>query len=370
MVANPLDPRFMTESLPKRSEIIEQVKRDGKLVAGVLPIHYPRELLRAFNVHPVEIWGPPRIDPTEGVSHLQPYVCSVVRNALAFQQSGGLEAVDIILVPHACDSLQGLGSLFLDFVQPTQPVIPFYFPRDTGNEGTKFLIDELKKLFVHLKIITGIMPSDENLLQAVLQEEEYDQAYGKLFLALQGSKLSTYDFYRLVRSREYLPGEQFLGLVTRELANEAVETRSLIPILISGILPEPIDLFQAIENYGGRVAADDLASCGRRRYRQGSSKDPFERMAERLLSGPPDWNKGSPIQARLEYLLEMAETTEAKGILFYSIKFCEPELFDLPQIKEGLQVRGIPSLTVEVDINDPLSSQTLTRIEAFMEMIT
>ena len=55
--------------------------------------------------------------------------------------------------------------------------------------------------------------------------------------------------------------------------------------------------------------------------------------------------------------------------MFYDVKFCEPELFDLPILRKGLQEAGIPSATVEVDISDPLSHQTLTRLEAFLEMM-
>jgi benzoyl-CoA reductase/2-hydroxyglutaryl-CoA dehydratase subunit BcrC/BadD/HgdB len=355
--------------IPSRLDVINDAKERGEVIAGVLPIHYPRELLRAFRVHPIEIWGPPRIDPTAGVSHLQPYVCSIVRNALAFQQSGGLDVVDLILVPHACDSLQGLASVLLDFIQPKQPVIPFYLPRGEGNAGVEFLIEELKRLYLHLKIITGKTPSDDDLLQAVLQEERFDHAFSELYRFRRKNNISNLDFYRIVRAREFLPGEQFLQIANRgsEL-NFAVDPVG-IPIVISGIVPEPMDVFQAIENYGGMVVADDLASCGRRRYPTGESEDPFERMAERLLNGPPDWNKGDPIQLRLDHLVDMVEGNGARGILFYSVKFCEPELFDLPQLRGGLQSRGIPSLLIEVDVNDSLSNQTLTRIEAFMEMI-
>lgn len=355
--------------IPLRSEIIKTVKERGDLLAAALPIHYPRELLRAFNIHPMEVWGPPRIDPTEGVAHLQPYVCSIVRNALAFHQSGGLDVVDLILVPHACDSLQGLGSVLLDFIQPKQPVIPFYLPRGLGESGAEFLIAELKKLYIHLKIITGRTPSDNDLLEAVYQEEQFDQAFSDLYRFRERSPLSNQDYYRLIRSREYLPGKHFLQLVKHGIDGGIVGDSQGIPIIISGIVPEPMNIFQAIEDLGGRVVGDDLACCGRRRYPVGESEDPFERMAERLLNGPPEWNKGNPIQQRFQYLTEIVESTGARGILFYSVKFCEPELFDLPQLRGIFQSKGIPSLIIEVDINDPLSNQTLTRIEAFMEMI-
>lgn len=355
--------------IPTRAEIVATIKEQGKKLAAVLPIHYPRELLRAFNIHPIEVWGPPGTDPTSAASHLQPYVCSIVRNALAFQQSGGMDVVDLILVPHACDSLQGLGSVFLDFIQPRQPIIPFYLPRGVGDAGKEFLIAELKRLYIHLKIITGRTPTDNDLLEAVRQEERFDKTFSDLYLSREKLDISDFDFYRLIRSREYLPGDVFSQLAGH-LVEEEEGDFSGIPLILSGIVPEPMEIFHAIENFGGRVVADDLACSGRRRYPVGESEEPFERMADRLLNGPPDWNKGNPIQERLQYLLEMAERSNARGIIFHSVKFCEPELFDLPQIRAGVQSQEIPSLVIEVDINDTLSNQTLTRLEAFMEMIS
>ncbi len=355
--------------IPPRAEIVARMKERGNKLAAVLPIHYPRELLRAFNIHPIEVWGPPGTDPTSGASHLQPYVCSIVRNALAFQQSGGMDAVDLILVPHACDSLQGLGSVLLDFIQPKQPIIPFYLPRGVGDAGKEFLIAELKRLYIHLKIITGRTPTDNDLLEAVRQEERLDKTFSNLLLSREKYYISDFDFYRMVRSREYLPGDVFSQLAGH-LVEEKQRDFSGIPLILSGIVPEPMEIFHAIENFGGRVVADDLACIGRRRYPVGESDEPFERMADRLLNGPPDWNKGNPIQDRLQYLLEMVARSNARGIIFHTVKFCEPELFDLPQIRAGLQSQEIPSLVIEVDINDTLSNQILTRLEAFMEMIS
>jgi len=358
-----------TIKIPSRSEIIKSIKEREDLIAGVFPIHYPRELLRAFGIHPIEIWGPPRIDPTAGVSHLQPYVCSIVRNAMAFQQSGGLDIVDLLLVPHACDSLQGLGSVLLDFIQPQQPIIPFYLPRADGGVAKEYLIAELKTLYIQLKIMTGKTPSDDELLDAIVQEERYDEKFSELYIAREELPLSTEGFYKLVRSREYVPGEDFVKLSDDVLDHRTDAENSYTGIILSGIVPEPMDLFTAVEDFGGRVVADDLACCGRRRYSAGKSQDPFERMAERLLSGPPDWNKGNSIGQRIDYLVEMIDRNKAKGILFYTVKFCEPELFDTPILRKALQSKGVPSLILEFDINDPLTNQALTRIEAFMEMI-
>jgi benzoyl-CoA reductase/2-hydroxyglutaryl-CoA dehydratase subunit BcrC/BadD/HgdB len=78
---------------------------------------------------------------------------------------------------------------------------------------------------------------------------------------------------------------------------------------------------------------------------------------------------GSPIQDRLDHLLRLARSTGARGVAFHDVKFCEPELFDLPALRRGLREAGLPSIAVEVDLNDPVSHQARTRLEAFLEMI-
>jgi benzoyl-CoA reductase/2-hydroxyglutaryl-CoA dehydratase subunit BcrC/BadD/HgdB len=142
-----------------------------------------------------------------------------------------------------------------------------------------------------------------------------------------------------------------------------------VPIILSGIVPEPMSIFDSIAEMGGYVVADDLACCGRRLYAHGTSKDPFVRMAERIVNATPDSTRGSVIQARCDYLLRMAKTSGAKGIVFYDVKFCEPELFYLPTLRKMLQDQGVPSVAIEIDLNDAFSQQTATRLEAFIEML-
>lgn len=355
-----------TLSIPSRSEVAKVFKQRGGRVAAVLPIHYPRALLRAFNILPMEVWGPPRVDVSYGSAHLQPYVCSIVRNALSFILTGGLDVADLIMIPHACDSLQGLGSILLDFLPPKQPVIPLYIPRGDSNQREIFLAEELQLFYARLEELTQKSPSDEDIMESIRREENADELLARLHKQREGLKLTDYDFYSNIRSREYLPAEAFIELAQSILVDSNKGQQDSIPIILSGIVPEPMRLLKAISQFGGRVAADDLACCGRRLYPSGSNQDPFLRMAESILGAPPDWCRGSPIQDRLEYLQRMIDSTGAQGVIFYNVKFCEPELFDLPDLRKGLD---IPTTTIEVDISDPISSQALTRIEAFFEMI-
>jgi benzoyl-CoA reductase/2-hydroxyglutaryl-CoA dehydratase subunit BcrC/BadD/HgdB len=353
-------------------DVIREFRRRGGFVAAVFPIHYPRELLRAFGILPVEVWGPPRVNSGQGAAHLQPYVCSIVQNGLSFLQSGGLDVVDLLIVPHACDSLQGLGSILIDFIKPHQPVLTLYIPRGKEDSHIVFLADELRAIYHRLEVIIGCSPSNPELLAAIHSEEAADALLANLHLERKRLPFTDEVFYRLIRSREYLPVDQFTDLANEMLAISGGNGRTVlprIPILLSGIVPEPMSLFASLAEMGGYVSADDLACCGRKLYPDGQSADPFRRMAERIVGAPPDPTRGSPIQERLDHLLRLIEISDAKGVVFYNIKFCEPELFDLPQLRHELRKAGFPSLTLEADINDQLSQPVLNRLAAFLEML-
>lgn len=356
--------------IPRRSQVIAAYRQHGGGVAAVLPVHSPRGLLRAFNLLPVEVWGPPKANASLGSAHLQPYVCSIARNALGFLLSGGLEVVDAILVPHTCDSLQGLGSLLLDFIKPRQPVLTLYLPRGDPENAVPFLAEELRQLYEKLQALTGASPDEQELIDCIRREEAADRLLAELHRRRACLPLSLLNFYRLVRSREYLPAEDFSQLARSALDMCSPEPlHRAKPLLFSGILPEPMELLERIELLGGWIAADDFACCGRRCYPAGVSEEPFLRLAECMLSGPPDPLRGCEVRARREYLLQQAHTFGAVGIVFYLIKFCEPELFYIPLLRAELQQNGLRVLILESDLNDGLSQASLTRLQAFLEAL-
>jgi len=75
------------------------------------------------------------------------------------------------------------------------------------------------------------------------------------------------------------------------------------------------------------------------------------------------------LEAGIRHLRKLVEESGARGVVFYNIKFCEPELFHLPIIRKDLKDAGIPSVVVEADIGDDLPRQVETSLETFMEVI-
>jgi benzoyl-CoA reductase/2-hydroxyglutaryl-CoA dehydratase subunit BcrC/BadD/HgdB len=354
--------------VPRRSEAITAWRAAGGGVAAVYPIHHPRALWRAFGLLPVEVWGPPINDTSRGDARLQAYTCSVVRCGLAFLEGGGLGEVELIVVPHACDSLQGLGSLLTDFSPPPQPVITPYIPRTRDAAAVGYLAAELRSIGARLAKITRQDPSPAALLACVQAEERADAALVALWAARRALPWSNIDFYRLVRCREYLPAQDFEALALSALEQQRADPLPGPGLLLSGLMPEPMALLEVLDRAGVVVVLDDYACSGRRHYPAGSSEDPWERMAQRLLGGPPDPTLGHPIAQRVEHLVAGCQRTGVAAAVFHGVKFCEPERFDLPMVQAGLERRlGIPCVDLEVDLSSPLAHQAVTRVEALVE---
>lgn len=358
-----------TLKIPTRMEALARVEERGGQYAAVFPIHYPRALLRAFGLQPVEVWGPPGKETTLGDAHLQAYTCSIVRCGLSFVKSGALDGAGLILVPHACDSLQGLGSTLLDFNQTEAPVETLYIPRGRRSADALFLTDELKRLGASLGRITGRQPDPDELMRCIRREEAADAALADLLSARPRLALSNAEFYRLARSREYLPAEEFEPLCREALEGPGEDDASGPRLLLSGLVPEPTTLLEVLDEAGVMVAADDMACLGRRLYPAGAGDEPYSRLAGSLLGGPPDATLGHPVSQRVEHLLDLCQRSGAAGVVHYEIKFCEPEQFYLPQLDAGLQEAGIRTIDLEVDLADPLPDQVVTRLEAFVETL-
>jgi len=353
--------------LPSRREVIERARREGCRVVAVLPYHYPRALLRAYGFHPIELWGPPHVPRDEGGRHFQSYTCDIVVRATSFLLQGGLDSVDAILVPHTCDALQGMGSVVGDFLQPGRPVLSLYLPRGERASDQSFLIEELRRLANQLAEITGHEPTSREWDAAFAAEEAADQALADLYENRSNRAVTDRHFYTVVRAREYLPAEDFVALAAALPAGEPLEGG--LGLMVSGIVAEPMELFDRLNEMGAQVVADDLACGARRLYPFSDRSDPFARIAERLMGNPPDPTRGSPIEQRIDMLQAQMADAGARGLLIYDVKFCEPELFDVPLVSRHLRAAGYPVVHVEVEIGETLSNQTVTRLQAFVEML-
>lgn len=359
--------------LISRGEYFSQWRGGGGRVCAVFPAQYPRELLWAHGVLPMEVWDPP-LAPARAQGHLQPYICSVVRQGLELFLAGGLDEVGAILFPHTCDSLQNLASLVEDYLDPPAPSLFFYNPKAPFAAAAKgFYVAQLQTLERELTRVFGPQPPD-GMARALEWSRRLSELYAQAYSRRAAGELEVgaAEFYRVLRGGEYMHPQDNIPLLEGWLASApATGGGQGQGIILSGVLPSPPDLLETMDELRFRVVHDDLISMSRRLlYPPPGEGDPYEALAESFLAMPPCSTRGSSLSQRLEWLKGLARAGRAQGVVFSVVKFCEPELFDLPELRRGLKEAGLPSLVLEVDVNQEVGGQAATRLEAFGEMLS
>lgn len=360
----------MNANISRKAYLIGQ-KEAGRSLFGVFPALYPREILYAFNAVPAEIWDPP-VEMSEANAHLQPYICSVVKAGLELILQGHCDMLDGFIFPHTCDSIQNLASMIHDSLEIHRPCCFFYHPKAPYRKSSRqYYIEQLKALIAALESILGPM-DPSRLRESVQQGHELTAVLHDLYEKRRCGTLnaSAAEFYRVLRKGEYLHPDDFIPHIEALMAGADQQEGSGPSVLLSGILPNPPEVLTLLDELGIRVVDDDLLNAARRiPVSQAPAQDPFECLTEAYFSLPPCPTKNSAIEARIQHLIQKIEKSGARGVIFYMVKFCEPELFDLPLISAALKRRGIPTLVLDVEVNQGLTGQLTTRVEAFSEMI-
>ena len=353
-----------------RSTYLRRQQQMGRHLFGVFPAQYPREIFWAMNAIPVEIWDPP-LETANADAHLQPYICSVVRSGLELILQGKTHMLDGFLFPHTCDSIQNLASIVNDYLGLAIPSLFFYHPKAPyGNGSRRYYLNQLRSLISRLEELLGPM-DPARFKRSVDQGSDLQNLLMEAYVLRRrgGLAASNASFYNHLRSGEYLHPDDFISGFEKFLAVSKGENNKGPGVILSGILPDP-EILHLLDRFGVRVVDDDLLNCNRRMPMTGRRmEDPYEALIENYFSMPPCPTKGSPIQERIDFMMAKVHETGAKGIIFCGIKFCEPEWFDAPQITAAMKETGLRTLLLDLAVNQPLSGQLATRVEAFVEMI-
>jgi benzoyl-CoA reductase/2-hydroxyglutaryl-CoA dehydratase subunit BcrC/BadD/HgdB len=288
--------------------------------------------------------------------------------------AGGADQTEAMIFPHTCDSIQGLATLAPDFGGWKKPALRYLHPKGAVRPAARELVRaELHRLADGLTRATDHTLDDAALRRAITLHLEIHALRRQLLDERRRLRLSDPDIYALLRRGEYLwPGEhlQELERAVAELVGKPDE--DTVPLMVTGYVPEPAGFLAALNDVGARVVADDYAAIGRRVLRQPPTPvdDPWETLVDLAWAGPPCPTRGAPQKTRLDYLETLFRRSGARGLIIHVVKFCEPELFDVPPIRERFAAKGVPVLTLESELERELSGQTLTRLEAFVEMVT
>ncbi len=370
------------EATEKIQEVLEDPFRfirdwksqNGQRIIGIFLPDVPEELIDASGMLPFAVLEGKKSPSPIGI--IPSFACSLITNTLDQAYLGELEFLDGMVIPHFCDSSRALFHIWeRNFPKKFSDLIRL--PKKLSSLGTKsYLIEELRRFKETLERSFGVNISNEKLWKSIGIYNE-NRRYLKTIQGLRTQNLhfmNNYDFYSLVKSSMLMPKKEHNEILKKVLANMETslphhDLQMPVKVFLSGILAEPIEIYQWMDEAGILVVDDDLAVGSRYfSYEIKGDGDALNALAESYFERIPNATVQGTVD-RMGYILKHAREYDLKGVIFIQLKFCEPLIYDYPDLKKGLDREGIPNLLLETELQSLAVGQIKTRVQAFAEIL-
>ena len=362
-------------------EIVNNVSRTvirneaelGRPVIGVMPAYFPMELIYAAGGYPVQLWGN-NLPLEKSDAYLQSYCCSIARSVLELELSGISKMVKAYAFTSLCDTLINLREIYRRLF--TKPTLQLSIPiTQTKAARRAYLKNVLKSVTVGLEEITGQQMKPASLMEAATLYGDTRSLQRKLYHIRRQKPglMKNHDFYAALKAGFFLPADvynQMLETLLQNLETVSPPQDRRPKVLISGMVFDPLENYKIFDELNVDIVDDDLANG----WRSVSKKnlqvaDLVEGVTDYLFNPAPCCCIYNPDNDRHSYVLDKVKQSGADGVLFWYIKFCEPDAFDRPQLINRLKAEGIPSVFIDMELTMSNFEAIKTRINAFCEIL-
>jgi benzoyl-CoA reductase/2-hydroxyglutaryl-CoA dehydratase subunit BcrC/BadD/HgdB len=350
---------------------------------GFTCAYTPVPLIEAAGFSPFRIF-PESKAPDQAGQLLHDNLCPHVKKVLDRALGDDLPDLEGMIFINSCDSMRRLADAWHE-ARPEDKIILIDLPSGIDSLSLDFLSTEYERL-------ANTLFKWKNLSTEVMPDKIPDEIIGKIkektdqwnLLAASVNKIEE------TMARDYFPGyasilqqiintaatesiEKALAMAQNKIKPEKPAKTGKAPVFVFGNLlfdPKVYDLF---EEWNIHVTASDFCTSSRFITQVDTSTDDniFRSMAASYLKQAPcartmDTTMPGGIAQKI---VERAKAVNAKGVIGFTLKFCDPYLARIPMIRQALQKKSIPFLMLEGDCTMGSMGQQQTRIEAFTEML-
>ncbi len=357
-----------------------RARHPGRLVLGVLPMNFPRELALAAGTLPVVVQDDQQ-PVTEGRALLAEFYCGYTRNLADQAATGRFDLYDAVLMADHCIQLIGAA----DVVRAILPETPVFFGmlNSSMNDswGPARVTAMMGEFLAELERLTGEPVSSQALKDAIAAHNRDRRMVRGLCdeRATRSAVLSPVQLQDIVTSAMVMDPDEHAELLASALGSAAGPAAASpdrrVRVHLSGHLCHAPrrELLEAIEASGAVVVDDDLYH-GRRHVSTDVAEDgdPLEAIArwyqQRNVNIPcptrvqqdADWDR---------WLLNAVRGSGAEAVIHLLPKFCEPHMLYYPELRKALDEAGIPHLQIETEHEGLPLESFRTRIEALVERV-
>ncbi len=353
--------------------VAESCKSTGKEAVGRFPIYSPEELVYAAGFLPVGIWGG-ATEISQADRYFQGFCCSIMRANMEYGLRGTYRNLKAVLIPTLCDTLKCVVENWKVAV-PSVPVIPVVYPQNrTLTVGQSYLREEYLRIADELAALSQTDFSPEALEEAFTLYERYRKVMREFCMvaAVHPKTINAKVRHLVIKAAYFMDKAEYTPLIARltdELKLMPAE-RCAVRVVATGLLAEPLGILDSLVENDIAIVADDLAQESRQfRTPARETGDALDRMVWRIadLRGCPYLYEEQ--KTRGELLKDLVRVYRADGVVTIMMKFCDPDEFDYPVIKQELEQADIPNLYLEVEQGMTSFGQAQTRIQSFAEML-
>lgn len=358
---------------PKEA-IRASMSETGKKAIGCFPIYAPEELVYGAGFLPVGMWGGPKTG-TLADRYLQTFCCSIMKANTELALSGAYDILSGIIMTAYCDTMKCIMENW-KIALPHLRLIPMVYPQNRkAASGIAFMQEEFTRVKARLEEIRGREITEEELTEAVDTYDDYRSTMQQ-FVKLASRHPAIFTARRrhaVIKAASFMDKRIYtekMKELIRQLEALPPQTSAHKRVILTGLMAEPAEILDLMEENKLFVAADDLAQETRQfsviAPRQGSA---IERMARRVAMQDGCTFLYDAEKSRGRRLVELKKEYKADAVIFCQLKFCDPDEFDYPLIKKQLEAAEIPLLHLELEQQMESLGQLRTRIQSFAEIL-
>lgn len=357
--------------------VLPELVKSGKPAIGWFCTYLPEEILLAAGLLPYRIMeSSPHTSQARAC--LSGQLCAYVMSSLQATLEGKYNFLDGLVITNCCDAMRRLYDAWRHFIKGPAFIHILDLPKKVDKESMEYFRQCLIWLKEAIEAHYKIKLTEQALKEAINITNQTRRLLSQLYELRKENNppISGTEISSIMRAAMTEPKEEFnkrLSSLLLEIKNRMLESKfsdtPKIRILITGGFIDQTEIVRLIEGLGACVVCEDL--CTGIRYFAGLvdiNIEPLSALSQRYLNRPP-CARMIDTDKRFDYLWNLIEEYRIDGVIYYTLKFCDTNLFEFPYLRERLREKGASILFLESDGSASYSGQMRTRIEAFLESL-
>lgn len=340
---------------------------------GFTCAYTPVPLIEAAGFSPFRIF-PESKAPDQAGHLLHDNLCPHIKIVLDRAIEGDLPEIEGMVFINSCDSMRRLSDAWRE-ARPNDKTILLDLPSDINPLNIDFLAKEYERLSKALFEWNNENFSLDKIKAKIDTWNSLSNNVKKIEQKMAQNYFPGYasELQKVINTAATDSTDNALQLAGNHLEPETPSKSGLTPVFIFGNLLFDPKVYQLFEEWNMHVTASDFCTTSRFIAPIDSNADDniFKSLAISYLNHTScartmDATKPGNIA---KDIVQQARDNDAKGVIGFTLKFCDPYLARIPMIRQELQKKSIPFLMIEGDCTMGSLGQQQTRIEAFTEML-